>query len=212
MFDHALKQFKNKLLFWGSKLLSLAHRALVANQVILQSIWYFAALATPPEEDIKFIKNVIRGFIWGATSLADSTKTRVVWSQLILPKARGGLAVLDPLLQIKALQARWFPHLGMMVGSHCLGRCRNASPLSTTQWQPSMRWLVQGTTIELSGPPAWIFMLVSWMSFRSSLRKHIGSTKDSIMRQPLFFDTNDLTLEEDLVSNRQCGKREKSLM
>jgi hypothetical protein len=42
-FDKLMTSLKGKMIAWGSYNLSLVNRILVANQVLLSSVWYMAA-------------------------------------------------------------------------------------------------------------------------------------------------------------------------
>ncbi len=98
---HALK---SKLLIWSNNALSLAGRILVANQVLLASIWYLAACWNPDPRMNSQVKGLIRNFIWGGKEAP--TRAKVKWETLALPIAQGGLGVTDPKSQSEALLAK----------------------------------------------------------------------------------------------------------
>jgi hypothetical protein len=64
-FDKFMTSFKGKMITWGSYNLSLASKILVANQVLLSSMWYMAACWNPNPKMCNQIKGVVRNFIWG---------------------------------------------------------------------------------------------------------------------------------------------------
>jgi len=95
---------KGKLISWGHNMLSLAGRILVANQVLLASIWYMAACWNPNPRICCQVRGVIRNFIWGGRDAP--ARAKVKWDTLALPIAEGGLGMLDSKSQSKALLAK----------------------------------------------------------------------------------------------------------
>jgi hypothetical protein len=103
-FDRLMIALKSKLIAWNHNLLSLAGRILVANQVLLASMWYLAACWNPNPRMITQIKGVIHNFIWGGKDAP--ARAKVKWETLILPAAQGGLGIIDPKAQSEALLAK----------------------------------------------------------------------------------------------------------
>jgi len=56
---------KGKMIAWGKCNLSFAGRILVANQVLLSSMWYLAACWNPNPRMCNQIRRVVQNFIWG---------------------------------------------------------------------------------------------------------------------------------------------------
>jgi hypothetical protein len=75
---------KGKLISWNHSMLSLAGRILVANQVLLASLWYLAACWNPNLRMCCQVRGVIKIFIWGGKDAP------------ALPIDQGGLGVTDP--------------------------------------------------------------------------------------------------------------------
>jgi hypothetical protein len=65
-FDTMMLALKGKLINWNSNKFSLAGKILVANQVLLASIWYLAACWNPDPKMCSQVTGLIRNFIWGA--------------------------------------------------------------------------------------------------------------------------------------------------
>ncbi len=95
---------KSKLIAWSHNLLSLAGRILVANQVLLASMWYLAACWNPNPRMIAQIRGVIRNFIWGSKDALAHTKVK--WKTLTLLAVQGGLGIIDSKAQSEALLAK----------------------------------------------------------------------------------------------------------
>jgi hypothetical protein len=100
-FDKLMISLKGKMIAWGNCNLSLAGRILIANQVLLSSMWYMAAYWNPNPKMCNQIKGVIRNFIWGGKAI--KTRAKVKWDSLTLPSSSGGLGIIDPKVQTKAL-------------------------------------------------------------------------------------------------------------
>ncbi len=103
-FDRVMVALKSKLIAWSHNLLSLAGRILVANQVLLASMWYLAACWNPNPQMITQIRGIIRHFIWGGKDAP--ARAKVKWETLTLPAAQGGLGIIDPKAQSEALLAK----------------------------------------------------------------------------------------------------------
>ncbi len=87
-------------------MLSLAGRILVANQVLLASIWYLAACWNPNPRMCSQVSGVIKNFIWGGKEALVCAKVK--WDTPVLLTAQGGLGVTNPKSQSEALLAKLF--------------------------------------------------------------------------------------------------------
>jgi hypothetical protein len=103
-FDKMMVALKSKLINWSHSCLSLAGRILVANQVLLASMWYLAACWNPNLRMCAQVKGVVRNFIWSGKEAP--TRAKVKWDTLMLPTAQGELGIIDPKTQSKALLAK----------------------------------------------------------------------------------------------------------
>ncbi|MCO5612219.1 hypothetical protein L7F22_066482 [Adiantum nelumboides] len=98
-FSPVMQSMRRKLCYWSSQHLSLASRALVANQVLLASAWYVAFMLNIARRGHAAVETVdqelpIRGF---------STRARARWSTVIMPTSQGGLGIIDPQMESRAL-------------------------------------------------------------------------------------------------------------
>jgi hypothetical protein len=103
-FDKMMLAFKSKLINWSHNQLSLAGRILVANQVLLASMWYLAACWNPNPRMCAEVRGVVRNFIWGGKD--SPVRTKVKWDTLTLPTAQGGLGIIDLKIESEALLAK----------------------------------------------------------------------------------------------------------
>jgi mannosylglycoprotein endo-beta-mannosidase len=62
-FKKMMLSFKSKLISWSNNRLSLVSRILVANQVLLASMWYIAASWNPSPKMCSQVRGVVRNFI-----------------------------------------------------------------------------------------------------------------------------------------------------
>jgi hypothetical protein len=93
-FDMMMLALKGKLISWSNSMLSLVGRILVANQVLLASIWYLSTCWNPNPRMCSQVRGVIRNFIWGGKEAP--ARAKVKWDTLALPTAQGGLGVTNP--------------------------------------------------------------------------------------------------------------------
>jgi hypothetical protein len=93
-FDKMMAALKGKLINWSHSNLPLAGRILVANHVLLASMWYLAACWNPNPRMCSQVRGVVRNFIWGGKATPAGAKVK--WDTLTLPIAKGELGIIDP--------------------------------------------------------------------------------------------------------------------
>ena len=96
-----LMSLKKKLLFWSSKHLSFAGRIIIANQVLLSSMWYILSSWLFLRSVISHVQRLIRNFLWGASDV--NPRSKVAWKVIISPPHECGLGLIDPMFQCKTL-------------------------------------------------------------------------------------------------------------
>jgi hypothetical protein len=67
-------------------------------------MWYLAASWNPNPRMCSQVRGVVRNFIWGGK--ATTTRAKVKWDTLVLPTTKGGIGIIDPKTQSKALLAK----------------------------------------------------------------------------------------------------------
>ena len=133
---------RSMLLYWDTTNWSLPGRVVVANSIFLASMWYVASTWLFSRPILLKLQCLVRNFIWGAP-LGARIVAKVAWSVLIRPIREGGLGLIDPLLQSKALLAKHVVR-GFMPGNELwkklwLLSLRNIKPTIGGQWQVSFR-------------------------------------------------------------------------
>ncbi|MCO5550170.1 hypothetical protein L7F22_032705 [Adiantum nelumboides] len=102
-FSPVMQAMRRKLCYWSTRHLSMAGRALVANQVLLTSAWYVASCWTMHGGVMLQLKRLIKNFLFGGSDGSLDTRARVRWSTCTLPTSQGGLGIIDPEMQSRAL-------------------------------------------------------------------------------------------------------------
>ncbi|MCO5549154.1 hypothetical protein L7F22_002620 [Adiantum nelumboides] len=102
-FSSIMQSMRRKLCYWSTQHLSLAGRALVANQVLLASAWYVASCWTLHGGVMRQLRRLIRNFLYEGLDGTHDTRARVRWSTVIMPTSQGGLGIIDPEMQSRAL-------------------------------------------------------------------------------------------------------------
>ena len=187
-----LVKLRRKLLLWDSVNLSLASRVLVANQVLLASIWYVASTTLFARSCILQVQRLIRNYIWGGIT-GQGKRPKVAWVVLIAPRQNGGLGLVDPEAWCKALLSKFvcramLPMQGVW-SSLMMHRLSTMCLTIGGMWQPSLRWafiqnfhLFKTTLLEdrfFNG------ILTSWSAIKKFLVRKVPSTTDDLLRQPL---------------------------
>ena len=75
--------------------LSLVGKIIVANHVLLSTLWHVVSVWTFDKHAIRIVKACIKGFLW-ARNRKENAAAKVSWSTLILPKSSGGLGLIGP--------------------------------------------------------------------------------------------------------------------
>ncbi|MCO5581971.1 hypothetical protein L7F22_035860 [Adiantum nelumboides] len=102
-FSLVMQAMRRKLCYWSTRHLSMAGRALVTNQVLLASAWYVASCWTMHGGVMLQLRRLIRNFLFGGSDGSLDTQARVRWSTCTLPTSQGGLGIIDPEMQSRAL-------------------------------------------------------------------------------------------------------------
>jgi hypothetical protein len=93
--NKVLQSMRGKLVIWMSKKLTIVARILVANQVILASIWYVPSCADLSLSIVKTMKSLMKNFVWSGQANGKA-RAKVAWDIAILPLAKGGIKIIDP--------------------------------------------------------------------------------------------------------------------
>jgi hypothetical protein len=107
-FSELLFALRKKLSYWCTIHLSLASCVLIANQILLSSIWYVASCWSPHLRLVAKVVSLIRNYIWSSEDGSRLCPAKVAWSSLILLKSCGGIKLIDPELQMKALLTKLY--------------------------------------------------------------------------------------------------------
>jgi hypothetical protein len=93
---------RRKLLSWSSSRFYLARGVQIVNHVLLASILYTLSCWIFSKSCIKQLQRVIRSYLWFGRG-DESARAKVAWLVITLPTSQGGLGIIDPVDQSKAL-------------------------------------------------------------------------------------------------------------
>jgi len=166
---------KGKLINWSTCRLSLAGRILVANQVLLASMWYMAAAWNPNPTMYSQTKGIVRNFIWSGK--ISNARAKVKWETLTLPTTQGGPGIIDPKAQSEALLAKLLVR-GLAPGGEpwkdLLRHKANQVRLPVHGLGPptkDINWLFVATKLNRPSTSLWKSILRAWMSVKPGLTK-----------------------------------------
>lgn len=184
-----LGQIRKHLSKWANKPLSLAGRIMIANQVVLSSIWYFASCTDYSGKALKLAKATVRNYIWSGRE-ESCARAKVKWDIAVLPIVRGGIKILDPQWQASALLIKLLTR-GLSVGYEpwkTLIRFRVAQTQQSRRgkWPPSSNWIMNSRNLVKTGSTIWQGVLKAWQIVQSGIEQQDPTTWDEIIRQPLF--------------------------
>jgi hypothetical protein len=184
-----LSQIRKHLSKWTHLPLSLAGRIMIANQVVLSSIWYFASCTDYTGKALRIAKATVRNYIWSGKKESNA-RAKVRWDTVVLPIVRGGIKVLDPQWQSSALLIKLLIR-GLSVGYEpwkALVRFRVAQTKQARRgsWPPHSNWIMNARHLVNQGSSMWQGVLKAWSTMQPGLEQQDPTSWDEITRQPLF--------------------------
>ena len=89
------------------------------------------------------VERLVRNFIWG-NNMSDNSVAKVAWSILIQPKQKGGLGLIYPFMQSKALLTKHVVR-SLLPGEELwkklwIRHLHKVKPSVGGQWKDSFRW------------------------------------------------------------------------
>ncbi|KAG1045508.1 hypothetical protein G6F43_011259 [Rhizopus delemar] len=100
-----LQNVKTQCGMYSQRQLSIRGRVILVNTLILSKLWYFLRVVSLPKHFLKQIRSIIYQFIM------KGIKPGFQYALLCQPIIKGGLGLLDPLIQHRCLQFRWLRQL-----------------------------------------------------------------------------------------------------
>jgi hypothetical protein len=188
----------------------LARRILVANQVLLASMWYIAACWNANPRMTTQIKGVVRNFIWGDKDAL--ARAKVKWDTLTLPTTQGGLGIIDPKAQSEAHLAKLLIRGQAPGGEPSKELIRHKADqirlpvCSKGPSTPDVNWIFAAPKVKRISCSIWKSIIVAWMKVRLGLIKEELTNNAKILRQLIF--SNPLILSKSGIPLGLGGSRD----
>lgn len=99
--DKILRRIQN----WHSKYLSYTGRVQLTISVLASIHVYYSRIFILPKRLLKEIDGILRAFLWAGVELKNSI-TKVVWVDVYVPKAEGGLGIPNIFMENKVAMAK----------------------------------------------------------------------------------------------------------
>mgnify|MGYP007059119589 FL=1 len=141
------------------------------------------------------VQRLVRNFIWGNT-ITDHPIAKVAWSVLIQSKQKGGLGLIDPFMQSKALIAKHVVR-SLLPGEELwkklwMRHLHKVKPSVGGQWNDSLRWFFNSDfPLPKSSVGSLRFfngIFRAWESLRQALVFLPPKSYHQFMRQPLIWN------------------------
>lgn len=160
-----LQQIRKHLLSWSTNKLSLARRILIANQVVLSSIWYLAFCTDLSGKALKLARAAVRNYVWSGKR-DTRARARVKWSTTVLPIIRGGVKILDPEWQASALLVKLLIR-GLSVGYEpwktlVQHRVSQTKQSRRGRWPAHANWIMNSAHLVQQGSTMWQGVMKAW--------------------------------------------------
>ena len=116
---------------------------MVANQVLLSTMWYVTSCWIFSSSYISQFQRLIRNLWFGKNG--DATRAKVAWPIITLPTSHGGLGIVDRACQSSELIGK-FVVRSLVPGAEprkefLLHRLHRCAPATRGPWQPDIRWI-----------------------------------------------------------------------
>ena len=150
------------------------------------------------------VQSLIRNFLWGGKN-GSRAVAKVAWDVLVMPKSQGGLALIDPLMQSRALLTK-FVVKGLLPGTEAwmgmlLNQLMQLSPKTGGKWLPSLKWMflsdVHTSRQNLTSNRFLLGIVRAWDAIKTFLHKQMPDMWDRWLNQPLLANS----LVRDSVGN-----------
>jgi hypothetical protein len=153
-----------KLDYWSKMKLSLAGRAVICNQVLLSTLWFFITVWGGSNKILGKVKGAIRNYLWSGKE--QLTRTRVSWRECCLKKKEGGLGLVDPEAAKTSLLCKWVVK-AMEPGESNLQlmlryRLARFNPQRGRSWGISLDWFTNKLHQGFPGSKVWGHISKAW--------------------------------------------------
>ena len=154
------------------------------------------------------VQRLIRNFLWSGGD-GEAARAKVAWSMITFSTARGGLGVIDPACQSRALLGKLVVR-GLLPGSEpwkelLLHKLRHCAPRTGGPWQPEIRWLfAEMRRVGYSRHFEHRFacsLLRTWELLWPALVQIEPSSAEEILRQPLVWSPLVRTIQGHMVGS-----------
>ncbi|KAG1142122.1 hypothetical protein G6F38_007956 [Rhizopus arrhizus] len=202
--EQLITSISNACNIHSQRQLSIRGRATVLNSLILSRLWHVLRLVPLAKSQLSRIRSISSRFMNGGSF------PRISYATLILPRTAGGVKLLDPESQYKALQWRWLLHLLQPLGIECTV---TDFPLPSI---PYCKYLLQLQSAAPDDLPSSYIWPLLFPSFRSSylstkslhsfstLFKSIDSITSSTLDDIVLSPTTYLCLPLSIIISPSC--------
>ncbi len=155
-------------------------------------MWYTLSCWLFSKSCINQVQRLIRNFLWTGT-IDHTSRAKVAWSIITLPTSSGGLGIIDPVAQSKALLAKMVVRSlqpGEEVWKTLMKRRMSlCSPVVGGPWKSDIRWIFN-KDMKLKCSLQWEDKFINgiwraWSDIRKGLELRHCSCKEELLRQPL---------------------------
>ncbi|GBG87631.1 hypothetical protein CBR_g45784 [Chara braunii] len=162
----------------------------LGNRTVFSQLWYTGTIRPLSKKAAQSIRVAAAGYMWkpGAEE-GQGHMPKLAWDKITATKEEGGLAVLDPTRQIKALLAKW--PVKATMDTEDQSWVALAEYILAKEWDPSNGedvWrlmLTQAYQRRKLKSVFWQGVIQAWRTVAPALVREPG-TRDEVLRQPLF--------------------------
>jgi hypothetical protein len=99
-----MTKIEKKLQYWCSIRLNTTGREVIANGVLISTLFYFLAIWGGTKAGVQKIISKIRNFYW--SGFVQQCRARVAWKMCCQKRVEGGLNLMDPMDALTSMMGR----------------------------------------------------------------------------------------------------------
>jgi hypothetical protein len=185
-------KIQKKLEYWALVHLSLSGRAVIANSVLVSTLYYFITIWGGSRQVIRKIRAQIRNFLWLGS--LRNCRARVRWTDCCAVKQVGGLGLVDPEEALLALAAKWIIR-GLTPGTaplQILIRYRLLQIRSHARggWPMASQWVLTPRFQATRWSRAWTRIISAWRKLSPHLTVRPPINKCEVLTTHLWWSSS----------------------
>ena len=177
------KRLTSKLTHWSTTKVNRTGRSIIANSILLSSLFFFFSVWGGMKKGVAKLKSSILNYL--AAGKMERSRARVDWLQCCQRKEEGGINLINPEDAVAVLMVKWVIK-ALEPGQsnlHLLLRHKLSEfqPYSGGRWQPSLEFCFIPKHQARTGSIVWNRVIPSWKSVLHGLQPVLPASLNDLL-------------------------------